>query len=65
VPKAYVILAAGHAPADRADIFRFLRQRVSGYKLVRRIFATFLRDPPGGTARAGERTRTSGLEFRR
>jgi acetyl-CoA synthetase len=39
VPKAYVILAAGHAPdaTTAADIFRFLRQRVSGYKLVRRI----------------------------
>ncbi|MBL8380702.1 MAG: AMP-binding protein [Burkholderiales bacterium] len=39
VPKAYVILAAGHAPdaATAADIFRFLRERVSGYKLVRRI----------------------------
>jgi acetyl-CoA synthetase len=39
VPKAYVILAAGHAPdaATAAAIFRFLRERVSGYKLVRRI----------------------------
>jgi acetyl-CoA synthetase len=39
LPKAYVILAAGHAPdaATAADIFRFMRQRVSGYKRVRRI----------------------------
>jgi acetyl-CoA synthetase len=39
VPKAYVIVAAGHAAdADTAaSIFRFLRERVSGYKLVRRI----------------------------
>ena len=39
VPKAYVILAPGHAAnADTAAaIFRFLRERVSGYKLVRRI----------------------------
>jgi acetyl-CoA synthetase len=39
VPKAYVILAPGHAPdaATAAAIFRFLRERVSGYKLVRRI----------------------------
>ncbi len=39
VPKAYVILAPGHAPnADTAGaIFRFMRERVSGYKLVRRI----------------------------
>jgi len=39
VPKAYVILAPGHAPsADTARvIFKFMRERVSGYKLVRRI----------------------------
>ena len=39
VPKAYVILAPGHAPdaATAAAIFRFLRERVSSYKLVRRI----------------------------
>ncbi len=39
VPKAYVILAQGHAPdADTArDIFRFLRERMSSYKLIRRI----------------------------
>jgi acetyl-CoA synthetase len=39
VPKAYVVLAAGHAPdaATAAGIFRFMRERVSGYKLVRRI----------------------------
>jgi acetyl-CoA synthetase len=39
VPKAYVTLVAGHepGPATAADIFRFLRERVPGYKLVRRI----------------------------
>jgi acetyl-CoA synthetase len=39
VPKAYVITAPGHAPdvQTAASIFRFLRERVSGYKLVRRI----------------------------
>jgi len=39
VPKAYVILAPGHEPTAEtaAGIFRFLRERVSGYKLVRRI----------------------------
>lgn len=39
VPKAYVILAPGYAPdaATAATIFRFLRERVSSYKLVRRI----------------------------
>jgi acetyl-CoA synthetase len=39
VPKAYVITAPGHQPdaETAASIFRFLRDRVSGYKLVRRI----------------------------
>ena len=39
VPKAYVVLVAGHAPdaETAASIFRFMRERVSGYKLVRRI----------------------------
>jgi acetyl-CoA synthetase len=39
VPKAYVILAPGHAPdAETArGIFAFLRGRVSAYKMVRRI----------------------------
>ncbi len=39
VPKAYVILAAGHEPNDATaqSIFAFMRERVSGYKLVRRI----------------------------
>ena len=39
VPKAYVILAAGHAPdaATAQSIFAFLRERVSPYKMVRRI----------------------------
>jgi len=39
VPKAYVITAPGHAPdaETAASIFRFLRERVSAYKLIRRI----------------------------
>ncbi len=39
VPKAYVILAADHAAdAETAgSIFGFMRERVSGYKLVRRL----------------------------
>ncbi|MGA0796139.1 MAG: AMP-binding protein [Quisquiliibacterium sp.] len=39
VPKAYVITAPGHAQnaETAASIFGFLRERVSGYKLVRRI----------------------------
>jgi acetyl-CoA synthetase len=39
VPKAYVIVAPGHAPdaATARAIFAFLRERVSPYKMVRRI----------------------------
>lgn len=39
VPKAYVILAEGHEPtqATAADILGFMREQVSGYKLIRRI----------------------------
>lgn len=39
VPKAYVIAAPGHAPdaETAAGIFRFLRERLSAYKLIRRI----------------------------
>jgi len=39
VPKAYVILAPGHeANADTArSIFKFLKDRVSAYKMIRRI----------------------------
>ena len=39
VPKAYLILAPGHSPdaATARAIFGFLRERVSAYKMVRRI----------------------------
>jgi acetyl-CoA synthetase len=39
VPKAYVILAPGHEPnaATAKAIFTFLRERVSPYKMIRRI----------------------------
>ncbi len=39
VPKAYVIAAPGHATnaETAASIFAFMRERVSGYKLVRRL----------------------------
>ena len=39
VPKAYVILAPGHEPnaATAKAIFAFLRERVSPYKMIRRI----------------------------
>jgi acetyl-CoA synthetase len=39
VPKAYVILAPGHEPnaATARAIFTFLRERVSPYKMIRRL----------------------------
>lgn len=39
VPKAYVITAPGHPPGRETaeSIFRFVRERVSAYKLVRRV----------------------------
>ena len=39
VPKAYVIAAPGYEPTAEtaADIFGFMREKVSGYKLVRRL----------------------------
>jgi acetyl-CoA synthetase len=39
VPKAFVIVAPGYdeTAETAADIFGFLRERVSGYKLVRRL----------------------------
>jgi len=39
VPKAYVLLAPGYADdsTTAGSIFRFMRERVSGYKLVRRL----------------------------
>lgn len=39
VPKAYVIPAPGHEPnaETAASIFAFMREKVSGYKLVRRL----------------------------
>ena len=39
VPKAYVVLAAGHEPtaATAADIMRFCREHLAPYKRIRRI----------------------------
>ena len=39
MPKAYVVAAPGHAAdaATAAAIFRFLRERVSAYKMIGRI----------------------------
>ena len=38
VPKAYITLADGEGgPETARSIFEFLRSRVSGYKMIRRI----------------------------
>ena len=39
VPKAYVMLAPGHAPdaATAADIFAFTRARLAPYKRIKRL----------------------------
>jgi len=64
VPKAYVILAPGHAAdAETARaIFAFLRGRVSGYKMVRRIEFSDLPKTISGKIR---RVELRGLESQR
>jgi acetyl-CoA synthetase len=75
VPKAYVILTDGTEPSadTAADILGFVRERVSGYKLVRRLeFADLPKTISGKirrvdlrgqeTARQGDGPRTD-LEF--
>ena len=77
VPKAYVILVDGHEPSadTAADIMGFVRERVSGYKLIRRIeFADLpktisgkirrveLRAQEGARAGEGPRTEAEFLE---
>lgn len=75
VPKAYVILTEGRQPTAEtaADILSFVRERVSGYKLIRRLeFADLPKTISGKIrrvelrgqedARAGEGPRTD-LEF--
>ena len=39
IPKAYVVLAEGHAPTRETalSIFQFLNERLSPYKRVRRL----------------------------
>ena len=63
VPKAYVVLAAGHEPtAETArSILEFARDNLAPYKRVRRLeFADaaqddLRQDPPGGASRPGSR----------
>ncbi len=64
VPKAYVILAAGHEPGPETarSIFEFLRGRVSGYKMVRRIEFSALPKTISGKIR---RVELRGLEHGR
>lgn len=62
VPKAYVILAPGHAPdaATAAAILRFMRERVSAYKRVRRIeFSDLPKTISGKIRRVDLRTQES------
>ena len=56
VPKAYVNLAAGHAPdaATAQSIFAFLRDTVSPYKMIRRIEFSDLPKTTSGKIRRTE-----------
>ena len=65
VPKAYVIVAPGHEPdeATARDIFEFMRQKVSGYKLVRRLeFAELPKTISGKIRRVELRGRETGRD---
>jgi acetyl-CoA synthetase len=64
VPKAFVVLAAGHSPSKElaADIFAFCRERLAPYKRIRRLeFAELPKTISGKIRRvdlrAGEATR--------
>ena len=63
VPKAYVVLAAGHEPTPETALrrsWRYAREHLAPYKRIRRIeFAELPKtisrqDPPGRAARARE-----------
>lgn len=63
VPKAYVIVAPGIEPdeATARDIFGFMREKVSGYKLVRRLeFADLPKTISGKIRRVELRGRETG-----
>ena len=64
VPKAYVIVAPGHEPtaATAAAIFKFLKERVSPYKMIRRIEFADLPKTISGKIR---RVELRGLESKR
>jgi acetyl-CoA synthetase len=63
VPKAYVLLAAGHQPgaALAREIMAFVRERVPGYKRIRRIeFAELPKTISGKIRRVELRAQESG-----
>src|ERR1700723_3177465 len=63
VPKAYVLLAAGVSPSGELaqDIMRFCRERVPGYKRIRRVeFADLPKTISGKIGRAELRAQESG-----
>jgi acetyl-CoA synthetase len=68
VPKAYVVLAAGHAPdADTAlSILRYVREHLAPYKRVRRLeFAELPKTISGKIRRVDLRTAEQAQEGRR
>ena len=68
VPKAYVVLAAGHEPTEETarSILEYAREHLAPYKRVRRLEFSELpktisrQDPPGRAARPRERPRRRG-----
>jgi acetyl-CoA synthetase len=63
VPKAYILLAAGHepGPALAGDIMAFVRDRVPGYKRIRRVeFAELPKTVSGKIRRVELRGQESG-----
>ncbi|MGH8960377.1 MAG: AMP-binding protein [Jatrophihabitantaceae bacterium] len=56
VPKAYVVLVAGHEPSKElaADILRYCREHLAGYKRIRRIEFTDLPKTISGKIRRVE-----------
>jgi acetyl-CoA synthetase len=63
VPKAYVITTSGHEPTEQTarSIFEFLSERVSAYKMIRRIeFADLPKTISGKIRRVELRGRETG-----
>jgi acetyl-CoA synthetase len=67
VPKAYIVLASGHAACDETaqEIFGFVRRNCAPYKRIRRLeFGELPKTISGKIRRAELRGRTAGVEFR-